>query len=542
MRSPVIALAWEIWRRGHKLAWAAAGILSICAVLNLTEWGRASVFKNFEPSYWLLMVCSIFLVFGIFHYAEFDRRKNWHGFPYRLFALPVPTWVLVACPMVLGVVCVELTYAAWARLVFAPVGRNVSFWPAAVLGVGLMCYQAIVWGLAGFRITRIVALALAGMVFMSVASLQLFVPFIQWPAKQVWAASVFGLCGVAVGAFAGGCHLVERQRRGGGRGRGWLKAQVGRILDTAPRPHREFASPAQAQFWFEWRRVGMPLPACTTAALVMVFGPVSWFTRHDSNATLWTLGWALATPLILGGVIGKEAACKADGGSADLSFPPFLAVRPMTSEDFVATKLKIAALSAALAWLAVLVFLSLWLPVWANLAQLRDLWDSGVAVRGVASMGAILVLSVLAAVILTWRFMVDSLWVGLSGNLRWLVGYGVLSTVALGGMVWCGVFWVRHFDWKYTEQYVSGLGWALVLAVVSKLWLAVFTWRRNSPNRALQYVIFWACASGCFVALGLLVCPNLFWLKHLVILAALLPVPLARLGLAPLSLEKNRHR
>ncbi|GEM_PF-2040976 len=541
MRSPLVALSWEIWRRGQWFAVGALGLLGLCAVLNLSGAGRAYVFTNFEPFYWLLMICSIFLVFGFLHYAEFNQKKNWHGFPYRLFTLPVPTWMLVACPMVLGVVCVELIYFGWARLVFAPAGRHAGFWPAAVLGVGLMCYQTIVWALGGFRMTRIITLALAGMLFMNLASLQFFLPYIPWPARQVWCASILALTGTAIGAFVCGCHFVERQRRGGGRGRGWLKTQVGRITDVLPRRTRPFDSPAAAQFWFEWRRAGMLLPVCTVAALVLLFAPVSWLTRHDAGATLLTLGWALVLPLILAGVIGKGFA-KPDLWSPDLALPPFLAVRPLTSEEMVVTKLKVAALSITMAWLALLVFLALWLPLWANLAQLKDLWNSGLALRGVASLGAILFLLVVTATLLTWTLVVSNLWVALSGNKRWFVVHGILGTAILGIEISAIVFWVKHFNWKYAEQYVSGLGWALVLAVVSKLWLAVFTWRRNSPNRALQYVIFWACASGCFVALGLLVCPNLFWLKHLVILAALLPVPLARLGLAPLSLEKNRRR
>ncbi len=86
------------------------------------------------------MVSSFFLVFGIFNYAEFNPGKNWHGFPYRLFTLPVPTRVLVACPMFLGVMAVSLVYLAWAKLVFAPLGKNLPPWPALVLGVGIICF------------------------------------------------------------------------------------------------------------------------------------------------------------------------------------------------------------------------------------------------------------------------------------------------------------------------------------------------------------------------------------------------------------------
>jgi hypothetical protein len=541
MTSTVVALTWEIWQRGRSLALAAVGIAGLCATINSTALGRAYVFKNFEPFYWLLMVCSIFLVFGVFHHAEFDHRKSWHGFPYRLFALPVPTWMLVSCPMVLGVISVELTCGAWARLVFAPVGRHVAVWPAVVLGVGLMCYQAIVWGLAGFRITRIIALSLTGMVLMNFGSLPVFLPLMNWPARKAWPIASSALCIAAVSAFFGAWFFVERQRRGGGRGRGWLKAQIGRIMDATPRRKREFGSPAAAQFWYEWRRTGVWLPICVIITLVIVFLPVSWLTRHDDGSTLWIFGWALALPLILAAVLAKGFGTP-DFGSGNLSVPTFLAVRPFSSEDFVATKLKVAALSVGLAWLAVLAFLVLWLGLWANVEQLNELWDSGVALYGVVSLRATLFLSVVAVALLTWVFMVDSLWVALLGSKRWLVVYGIVSVAIFGAGIWGAVFWVKHFDWKYIEQYVKWLGWALVSAVILKSWLAVFSWRKVSPKRVLHYAIIWSGGTACFVALALLTCPNLFWLKHLVILASLLVLPLARLGLAPLSLSKNRHR
>src|SRR5690349_2325639 len=99
MYSPIMALAWEIWQRGRRSVWLVAGIIAFSSLLSLGAPGQVRAFENAEAVYIFLMVCSFFLVFGIFHYAEFNPRKNWHGFPYRLFALPVPTWILVALPM-----------------------------------------------------------------------------------------------------------------------------------------------------------------------------------------------------------------------------------------------------------------------------------------------------------------------------------------------------------------------------------------------------------------------------------------------------------
>src|SRR3954471_124307 len=256
MVSQIKALSWEIWRRGYKLLAVIAGTLAVCAIINQTGSDKTYLRKNFEAVYWLLMVGSLFLTFGIFHYAEYNRIKNWHGFPYRLFCLPIRTIVLVACPMVLGVFSVELVYCAWGKLVFMPLGRAVSFWPAACVGVGMMCYQAIVWGLAGFRITRIIVLAFAGLLLANVGMIPLVEEIKILPERNLFAIGTGILAFLALTAAFGAWFSVERQRRGGGRGRARLKAALIAVVDLLPRRNRNFASPAAAQFWFEWRRGG----------------------------------------------------------------------------------------------------------------------------------------------------------------------------------------------------------------------------------------------------------------------------------------------
>lgn len=174
LRSAAGALAWEIWQRGSWLGWIVIGITALCGVVAWTVPNKRPFADSFEAVYWFLMVCTIFLTFGIFHHAEHVRGKNWHGFPYRHFLLPVPTVVLVACPMILGLCSVELVYWIWAKLVFAPLGRAVIFWPALILGVAVLCHQAIIWSLAGFRILRLLVLSFTGFALLNFA----MVPFI----------------------------------------------------------------------------------------------------------------------------------------------------------------------------------------------------------------------------------------------------------------------------------------------------------------------------------------------------------------------------
>src|SRR5947207_14797189 len=119
MRSPITALAWEIWWRNRRLGWLVIGIILFGWLFNLAlpESFRATVAdrERLLTLNSLLTVASLLLVFGVFNYTEFNPQKEWTGFPYRLFALPATTWLLVALPMSVGVVAVELVYLACVK-------------------------------------------------------------------------------------------------------------------------------------------------------------------------------------------------------------------------------------------------------------------------------------------------------------------------------------------------------------------------------------------------------------------------------------------
>src|ERR1043165_3337610 len=122
MRSPITALTWQIWRRNRGSGWVVPGIIlfawlfdaTLPASLRKTESGRDLI----GAIHGLVMASSLVTVFSIFNFTESNRGKEWTGFPYRLFVLPVPTLLLVTLPLALGVVCVGLVYAAWANLIF----------------------------------------------------------------------------------------------------------------------------------------------------------------------------------------------------------------------------------------------------------------------------------------------------------------------------------------------------------------------------------------------------------------------------------------
>src|SRR5690242_20428043 len=89
MRSPLMTLAWEIWRQSRRSFWLVAGIILFASLVNhiIPERIRAieAYREPLEGMNGLLMVLSLGFIFGIFNYTESDRRKDWSGFPYRLF-------------------------------------------------------------------------------------------------------------------------------------------------------------------------------------------------------------------------------------------------------------------------------------------------------------------------------------------------------------------------------------------------------------------------------------------------------------------------
>ncbi|EEF58223.1 hypothetical protein [Pedosphaera parvula] len=551
MNSPIAALVWEIWQRSRRSAWVAIGCVSACALINLLILDRLGLTESsraqFSPFFGLLMVMSFLFLMGIFNYTEFNSTKDWNGFPYRLFALPVRTWQLVALPMLLGVASVEVVYLAWIKLVWTHQQILMPEWLAVILGAYVVFYQTALWSLAGFRIMRIVALSFGGVSSIVVACLPFFArdnPS-PWFLERRLSALVVGM---AVVAFMIAWATVARQRCGGGHRRSWIKILLNRIADTLPRRRKDFASPAAAQFWFEWRRAGWLLPVCTGFVIVAIFAPVAWLNRHDPRDTNDILHQLFNMPFILAFVIGK-GFIKCEFWSTNFSFPQFLAIRPLPASEFVAAKMKVAALSVAITWLLVLAFLWFWLSYWADTTRLTP----GLAKFRMSyphSWQMIAVLSFVGIMVLTWRCLVSGLWVGLLGNRAYYFGSAALQVIVLALVLLASAIWSDALDREIESRpdlviavVLRAINWLLVFMVVGKLWFAVFSWNKVSPGHTRQYLFIWFGATLCFLTLAILARPSfdVHRLAHLFLLAAFLVFPLARLGLAPGALAKNRH-
>jgi len=468
-------------------------------------------------------------------------------------------------PMLLGIFATLLVFLLWLKLIFSHGDLPRAEWLAFLLGAYMVFYQTILWTLAGFRILRIIVLGLIGTSFIGVA----FLPFFGENISSPWLSEtilIAMLSGLVAAAFSSTWISIAHQRYGGGKRRSLLKFLFERITDMLPRRTKDFRSASSAQLWFEWRRAGVFLPACIAALLLLVIGPLSWFLRNDEGSATWILIWTLLMPVILAYPLGKGFS-RADFLSKGMSVPVFISTRPLASGEIIVIKMKAAALSAGLSWLLVLAFFSLWLPLWANLAPLMTprigLW----MVYGHSIWGEYVIsaLYIAASMFVTWKFLIGGMWVGLSGNRKlFLITEAVYYLLPLSGFIGLTILVnhdkaVRAWVTEDPDRVLTILEWLAAFAVVVKFWLAAYTWRNIAKARVRAYLLLWSGATLLLIILAILLWMHgvldlllmnvmdclpldVYRLRNLLVLVALLIVPFARIGSAPCALAKNRHR
>jgi hypothetical protein len=535
-------LLWEIWQR-HR--WAIGGIAALTVAGRLID-ASCTTGPAADEASAVTTLCGMLaflLLFSVFNYTDSDSGAGLGRFPHRLFTLPVSSLRLVAIPVLTGIVAIELLYLAWTNP-FMRGGSTSPLFVATLLAALMVFYLAVLWTCARAGSLRLVIIGVIAASLFAVGLLPSFppTPVPPWRSELFLALLVTGLALVTF--MLTWAHVAGV--RGGGRGTVRLESVIDWMSEVQPSRRRRFATAAAAHFWYEWRASGTVLPAVVSGVLLLVIAPTSWLASSDARYTLWLLIGTVATPIVLALPVGV-AFSKPTFWSEELAVPAFVAVRPLSSQDLVAIKVKVAVASAALAWVVVLVFLAVWLPLWANLDLASRIGRQLVAGQSTGVVYGLAVLVPIGGMFLTWRSLVSHLWSGLSG-MRPLFMASVISLVALvtGLPLNSGplVIWLR--DPSRFGLFV----WVAVAAVIAKGALAAFAWRRVSRRHRRGYVLVWLAGTASLLTLGL-ACSGLVRtylpfdvdrVRSAVILLALLALPLARVGLAPSSLTRNRHR
>lgn len=543
MRSPAAAIAWEFGRRYRWGLAALAGYLLALGVIKLLILAPAPpVDLERSQSMWFLVLAPLTAAF-IFLLAAFsfgldgDFAARQSIYPARLFTLPVTTAALAGWPMLYGAAAAAGLWLATALLALRPSGLHVPLiWPALLAASFLAWTQALAWMPYGLRGLRVVAVLL----WLTAAEAVLMLAMEYKVAEPTMVAFVLPQLPLAalVARLA-----VARARRGDVPD--WLGKSAGPRPAADRAAQREFASPAEARLWFEWRRHGWSLPMLVGILLPLQLAML--FFEDTSHELLFhALPGVLLTPPFLALFAAATVRKSNPHGRESLGLTPFIATQPSTSAALVAARLKMALWSTLAAWALVAVAVPLALILSGNgpvvVARAGEVIDAVGAPRA-----AVLLALVLAGLLAsTWKQLVQTLYLGLSGR-PWAVQASVAFGLALLCLIGPVARWFVHSAAARSALWRALPGIAAVLVCVkmcAAAWIATRLHRgKLLGDRALVTgAACWTLA--VFALYGLFV-----WLasgplipRYFLALVAILAVPLARLSAAPLALSWNRHR
>jgi hypothetical protein len=460
-------------------------------------------------------------------------------YPARMFTLPVTTAALAGWPMLYGTAAMAILWLATRLLAVWPSGVDVPFiWPALLAASLLAWTQALTWmpyGLPGLRVV-VAMLWLAAIDAVVLVAIQYKVPE---PVMVAMLAPQVPL------AYLAARFAVARARRGDVPDWRGLFARRARIGTGASGARAPFLSSARAQAWFEWRRHGLTLPAWV--AILLPFELALLWVAGDATALVFSiLIGALLTPPLMAAFAAATVRKSNPDAHDSLGVSPFIATRPLTNAELIAAKLKATMWSTIAAWLVVLIAIPialLWSDTWPVVSERSRRFAEAV---GTPRAVVVLLLVLSGLIASTWKQLVQTLWVGLTGR-EWVVN----ASIVLALLVLCAIGPI--LIWIAENRRVQAALWdsvPLILALLVCFKMAVAVWvvtrlhrSRVLGDRALVTgaAVWLLAVLALYALLGWLVSGPLIP-RYFPALVAILAVPLARLSAAPLALAWNRHR
>ena len=455
-------------------------------------------------------------------------------YPARMFTRPVTTTALAWWPMFYGTLAVMVLWTATRLLAAWPASIVVpAVWPGLLAVVQLAWAQALIWMPYGLRGTRVLMASLWLASIDTIAILALY----QKASEPVMAAILVPQIPLA---YLLARYAVARARRGDVPD--WHGGFARVMRSAAPREQQEaFPSAALAQAWFERRRGGVSLPAWIAILLPLELS-LLWAVGESTTLVVEILLAALATPMVIATFTATTVSGSSREAGASFGLPAFVATRPMTSTQLVAAKLRLTVRSTILAWLLVAVAVPIAIALSGAstiVAQRsREVADAVGTPRAVVF--ALLVVAGFVAS--TWKQLVQSLYIGLTGR-EWLIKGACSSrsrscsssrSPETGSTRRARGRAVQHapadsFRAGRTQDDRGGCRDALVSRPPASD-------RRRGRGRRLE-----SRGVALFAPARLDVdSPHIP--RYFLMLVAMLAIPLARVSAAPLALAWNRHR
>ena len=471
MRSPAAAIAWEF---RHRHRWGLAGLIGYLLVLAAIKvfilWSERPIELDSPQAFAFVVVVPLSATFiyllAVFSYGlSGDLAARQSMYPARMFTLPVTSAALAGWPMLYGTAAMVILWLATRLFALWPSEIEVPVvWPALLAAALLAWTQALTWmpyGLPGVRVivavlwlAAIDAVVLLALHFRAhepamAALLAPLVPLAYLVARFAVAGARRGEVPDWQGMFAWPAHLarLRSSRRGG------------------------FQSPANAQAWFEWRRMGRSLPAWV--AILLPFELALLLVAGDSRVLVFSiLLGVLLTPPFMATFAAATVRQSSPQSNDAYGVTPFLATRPLTSAALIAAKLKATIWSTAAAWLLVLVAVPLALELSGTAPVVIE--RAGWLVEAVGTPRAIvLVLLIFSGLIAsTWKQLVQSLYIGLTGR-GWLIKGSTFVILVLLFLAGPAIEYISE------HKAVEGALWdalPLILAILVALKMSAAAW------------------------------------------------------------------
>jgi hypothetical protein len=169
-----------------------------------------------------------------------------------------------------------------------------------------------------------------------------------------------------------------------------------------------------------------------------------------------------------------------------------------------------------------------------------------IAMEGIQG-GLLLLFAAPVLAALSFKAMVDHLWIGLSGRIWLNIAYGAAFMVAAIALVIL-IAWINRRPEMHSELLATVpwlVGTAVVLKLGAGLLVAGCLQRRElaAPRTLAYFAALWTASAAVLLGLSWWLTPPDFYSPLVTGGAAMvLLLPMARLGLAPLALDWNRHR
>ncbi len=395
MRSALRALIWE--QTKPILPVMAAGAAA-CAFFNALPWISWRHPSDSEVSTWFSMgaIVAFFIVLLLTSADPNDLRPR---FGARLYRLPVRTFTIITTLFVLRIVLVTVEVVAILALhtyLNSPDDLLLNVPTVAALVATYAILQAIGWSVGNASTKAAVSLGLL-LIAIYVGGLMLMERWqttgyrFQHDARfpPLWFRESLrfvehnlhrpgGLLACLAGAYAAIYAGVTLDRRGWFQNPRSLRDLADSFSMFRVRPARCFKSPAAAQRWFEWRRMGLLLPSVVLVILAMsvliptVLTHASWPTvelHYIKNVFVLQ-----AAALFLGTVLSSMALRVLDRHDQRSGLARFIAVRPLYAWGIARARFEASLLSVLVAMTALAVLSLGWTLTAAPAGKVLSLW------------------------------------------------------------------------------------------------------------------------------------------------------------------------